>query len=195
VDFWDVYEKEKAKPDFGKSRLYITSRERIGLSLSTVEKYGFVLGMNQGTVRRFTDEFRYILVKDLTHDILVSLYDVNTTHTFIIRFSDVLGDPVSRKFREGAIRLKKPNFEMRVIGAQDKEIGLLAAAERLHGVAKPALMEVDLFGNEARHIIFDTKLGMFFNLLLLNRVYRPHELANTLSLDDFNKTKSELKFV
>lgn len=195
MDFGNVYEKEKVKLRFGDSRLRIASRERINISLSSVEKYGFVLGLNQGVVRKFSEEYRYILVKNLTHDVLVSFYDVNTTYTFLIRFSDILGDTVVKKFREEVRKLKKPNFEMRLIGAQDKETDLLASVDRLRGVTKPNLMEVDLFGNEIRHIVFDTKLGMSFNLLLLNRIYGPHELANTLSLDDFNKSKSELKFV
>lgn len=195
MDFWSVYEKEKTKPEFGNARLYIASRDRIGLSLSTVERYSVLLGMNQGTARRFSDEFRYVLVKELTHDLLVSIYDVNTTQSFLLRFSEALGDAAVKKLAGDVRKIRKPNLEMRVIGLQDNNTELLSALERLHAALKPSLMEVDLFGKETRHIAFDTKLGMSFNLLLLNRIYRPHELANALSLEDFNEKRSELKFV
>ena len=42
---------------------------------------------------------------------------------------------------------------------------------------------------------FDLKLGMGFNLLLLNRIYRPHELINTLTAEEFEGQKSRLNVV
>jgi hypothetical protein len=195
MNFWSIYEAEKGKPGFGSVRLRIASRERIGLSLSTVEKYGMLLGMNQGAERTFSEEARYLLAKELTHDMLVSIYNVNTTQTYLLRFSEALGEPVVRKILDEVRRARKPNIEMRAIGLQNKDVELLGSLERLYLTLKPSLMELDLFGDETRHIAFDTKLGMSFNLLLLNRIYRPHELANTLSLEDFGKRKSELKFV
>ena len=92
-------------------------------------------------------------------------------------------------------RIKNPNLEMRVIGLQDSNTELLGAVDRLNNAFNPNLMEVDLFGNEMRHIVFDMKLGMSFNLLLLNRIYGPHELVNAMTIEEFNKRKSELKFV
>jgi hypothetical protein len=195
MDFWHVYEAEKAKEQFGTGRVYVASRDRIHVSLSHVERYSTFLAMNQGTARRFTEEARYIITKDLTHDLLISIYDVNTTESVLLRFSEALGESAVRRALAPVRKLKKPNLEMRVIGMQDKDIELLATADRLYSAAKPALIEVDLFGTETRHIAFDTKLGMTFNLLLLNRIYRPHELATTISADDYAKSKSEIKFV
>ncbi len=195
MDFWHVYEAEKTKPEFGSGRAYIASRERIHLSMSHVERYSTLLPMNQGMFRKFSEEARYVITKDLTHDILVSIYDVNTTESVLLRFSEALGNQAVVKALAAVKRLKKPNLEMRVIGLQDKDTELLASADRLYSAARPALVEVDLFGAETRHIAFDTKLGMTFDLLLLNRIYRPHELATTISADDYAKSKSELKFV
>jgi hypothetical protein len=46
-----------------------------------------------------------------------------------------------------------------------------------------------------RHIAFDTRQGMCYDLLLLDRIYRPHELANAERPEDFEKRRSELEFV
>ncbi|MDE1874244.1 MAG: hypothetical protein KGI04_03970 [Candidatus Micrarchaeota archaeon] len=195
MDFWHVFEAEQVKPEFGSGRLYIASRDRIHLSLSHVERYSILLGMNQGTFRKYSEEQRFIITKDMDHDLFVSIYDVNTTQSALLRFSQPLGDVALKKAVSWARLLKKPNLELRIIGLQDKDTELLNTAERLHSLTKPALMEADLFGAETRHLVFDTKLGMVFNLLLLNRIYRPHELATTVSAEDYGKTKSELVFV
>ncbi len=195
MDFWKVYEAEKAKQGFGESQLYIKSRDRIHASLSSVDRYGVLLGMNQGTLRKYSPEQRYVMTKDVTHDLFVSVYDVNTTTSALLRFSQPLGQETIRKALSNIKKLKKPNLEMRVIGLQDKDTDLLGSAEQIYRHAKPALIEVDIFGNETRHLVFDLRLGMVFNLFLLNRIYRPHELVTTLSIDDYNSKKSELGFV
>lgn len=195
MDFWNVYEAQKAKQGFGTSRLRVASRDRIHVSLSTVERYSMLLGMNQGMSKKFTEEARYIITKNLTHDLFISIYDVNTTSSALLRFSEALGDAAVSKLAGRLRKLKKPNLEMRIIGMQNGDSELLSAADRLYAATKPALIEADLFGNETRQIAFDLKLGMPFDLLLLNRIYRPHELANAQSIDDYNKSKSDLKFV
>ena len=195
MDFWHVYEAEKAKPEFGNGRLHITSRDRIHLSLSSVEKYSVLLGMNQGMSKRFTEEARYVITKDLTHDLLVSVFDVNTTQSTLLRMSEAPGEETLRKAESTLKRLSRPNLEMRTIGLQDNDIELLSTTERLRAALKPALAEVDLFGSETRHLAFDLKLGMPFNLLLLNRIYRPHELANAQSAEDFTKNKAAINFI
>ncbi len=194
MDFWNVYERARDNPEFGSSRLYITSRDRIHLSLSSVEKYGTLLGTNQGISKKFSEGTRYIMVKDLTHDLFLSIYDVNTTQSFLMRFSESIPDALSKKIIGEIKKIRNPNLEMRIIGLQNKDTELLTAPGYFHKLFEPNLMEVDLFGNETRHIVFDMKLGMGFNLLLLNRIYRPQELVSTLSLEDFNKNKSEFKF-
>ncbi len=39
------------------------------------------------------------------------------------------------------------------------------------------LFALGLFGNEIRHIALDTKTGLSYNVLLLDRIYRPGELV------------------
>jgi hypothetical protein len=195
MDFWDVYEKERTKPNFGSVRQYLTSRERIHLSLSSVEQYGVGMEMNTGSFRKFREEERYLIVSDMTRDLFVSIYDVNQQHALLLRFSESLEADALKRIDQEIKNMKKPNLEMRVIGLQDKETELLGTVERLHGMFKSSLMEVDLFGEETRHIVFDMKLGMSFNLLLLNRIYKQYELLNMTTKPAFEKRKSEIKFV
>lgn len=195
MNLWNVYKAERSKAEFSNSRLYLTSRDRIQLSLSSVERYGIQLYMNQGISKKFSEEIRYVVTRDLTHDVFVSIYDVNTTNSTLLRFSEVLSNSAVKKIAARVKKTKNPNLEMRVIGAQDKELELTSSFEKLYSALKPNLVEIDLFGGETRHIVFDLKLGMSFNLLLLNRIYRPHELATTIRPEDYAKNKSELKFV
>ncbi len=195
MDFWHVYQKEKAKEGFGTDRLYVASRDRIHLSLSTVEKYSSLLGINQALETKFSDESRYAIAKEITHDLFISIYDVNTTKTFLLRPSQLVGELPTKKMQESKRKLKKPNLEMRILGLQNNDSEVLDAVELIHSLLKPSLVEVDLFGREMRHIVFDLKLGMVFNLLLLNRIYKPGELANPISLQDFSAKRGELKFL
>jgi hypothetical protein len=195
MDFWSIYEKERAKPGFSSVKTYIRSRDRIHLSFSTVEQYCVELDMDRGTSREFQENVRYVIATDITHDLLLSIYDVNTTRTFLLRFSLPLSVNVMKKLGEQIDRMNSPNLEVRAIGLQDRDTELLNTLERMHATFKSSLMELDIFGNEVRHIAFDLKLGMSFNLLLLNRIYNPSELVNQIPIDDFERRKSEFKFI
>ncbi|MCL4404741.1 hypothetical protein M1583_02000, partial [Candidatus Marsarchaeota archaeon] len=50
------------------------------------------------------------------------------------------------------------------------------------------LVEADLFGNEVRHIAFDAKQGMSFNVLVNNMNYKPGELVNKMTIDQFERS-------
>jgi hypothetical protein len=195
MDFWDVYEKERTEPTFGIGRKLISSRDRIHQSLSSVDEYCMNLEMDHATVKNFSERERYVICTEITHDLLVSIFDVNTERSILLRFSEPPKDEVLRKVSDEIKKLKKPNLEMRIIGLQDKDTELLGSADRLHNMFTSSLMEVDLFGNEMRHIAFDMKLGMSFNLLLLNRAYLQYELINKEMRADYDRRKSELKFV
>jgi hypothetical protein len=195
MDFWSIYEKERAKPEFGSGKTYIRSRDRIHLSLSTVEQYCVELDMDRGILKEFQENARYVIATDITHDLLLSVYDVNTTRTFLLRFSLPLSVNVMKWLGERIDRMGNTNLEVRAIGMQDRDTELLNTLERMHATFKSSLMELDLFGNEVRHIAFDLKLGMSFNLLLLDRIYTPSELVNQTSKEEFERRKSEFKFI
>jgi hypothetical protein len=195
MDFWDTYEKERTEQGFGIGRKSISSRDRIHLSLSSVDEYCMDLEMNHATFKGFSEQERYVLCSEITHDLLLSIYDVNTERAILLRFAEPLSDEVLRKVGDEVRRLKRPNLEMRIIGLQDRDSFLLGTVDRLHNMFKSSLMEIDLFGNEIRHIAFDLKIGMSFNLLLLNRPYLQYELINKEMPENYEKRKSELKFI
>jgi hypothetical protein len=160
-----------------------------------VEQYCIELDMDRGISREFQESIRYVIATDITHDLLLSIHDVNTTYTFLLRFSLPLSVNAMKKMSEEIDKMKSPNLEVRAIGLQNKDTELLNTLDRLHAAFKSSLMELDLFGNEVRHIAFDLKLGMPFNLLLLNRIYNPSELVNQTPMNEFERRKSEFKFV
>ena len=53
---------------------------------------------------------------------------------------------------------------------------------------KIRLVEIDLFGENTRHIAIDTKLGTSFNVLMEDRLYRPGELVNSMTVENFERT-------
>ena len=47
------------------------------------------------------------------------------------------------------------------------------------------IFEADLFGSDRRNIAIDLKTGTSFNMLTENRLYKPGELANTTTEEQF----------
>jgi len=203
VDFWNTYQKARQKEGFGKEQVTISARQRIHLSLNSVEgKYKYVEPSSAAILdyaKEGEEGTRYIVAKQLSYDLLVSLYDVNASSMLAMRISkpedkktalDIAGSFVKK--------LKKPNLELRFIGMQNQTKGydssLVEIAEAIYNLKPtPILVEVDLFGTLVRNIVLDAKLGMSFDLWLFNRAYKPGELQNTTSIDVFNASASNLK--
>jgi hypothetical protein len=195
MDFWKVYQNERVSDDFGQQRLCLRSRERIHASLSSVESYATNLEVNQAVSANYGEGTRYVLAEDLTYDLLVSLYDVNSSSAILLRASSPIGKKALAEIRSRLGRLRRPNLEMRAIGLQSGDRTMLESIDRIHALANPGLQEVDLFGSSTRHLAFDLKTGMQLDLLSLNRIYLPDELANGLSIEGFGRLRSEIKFV
>ncbi len=195
MDFWKIYQNARASGDFGQQRLYLRSRDRIHASLSAVEAYGADIEINRGLAAEYGEGTRYIMAKGLTYDLLVSFYDVNSSRALLLRASTPLDKKAVAWIRARLGSLRKPNLEVRAIGLQSGDAAMLDSLDRIRGLAKSNLQEVDLFGSNTRHVAFDLKVGMALELLPLNRVYRPDELANRLSPEGFEALRSELKFV
>jgi hypothetical protein len=195
MDFWKVYQNARASADFGQQRLYLRARDRIHASLSAVESCATGLETSRGLFTKYSDSARYVLAEGLTYDLLVSLYDVNSSSALLMRISSPIRGKDLSEIRRRLGRLGRPNLEMRAIGLQSGDRALLDTIEKIHGLAKCNLQEVDLFGDGARHLAFDLKVGMPLDLLLLNRIYRPEELASGLDAEGFGALRSELKFV
>ena len=96
-------------------------------------------------------------------------------------------------------KLRNPNLEIRAIGMQNLKEGygndLLINIEQAYTVLKPKakLVEVDLFGNETRHIAIDAKTGASVDVLLYDRFYKPGELNTQTSLEQFKNITAQAK--
>ena len=85
---------------------------------------------------------------------------------------------------------------MRIIGLQGNDHTMYVAIEGMQKTVPEArLVEVDLFGNEIRHIAFDTKTGSTYDLLLQNKIYGPADLINNIKPEEFAKGRSDIAFV
>lgn len=193
MDFWDSYRVERLKPEFGSKQLLLNTMERHNSSLARVQDRALELGVNSGICQRYNPEIRYIIAREITFDLLATFYDVNSSSSVVLRMT--APDKASvQKARALLERLKKPKTEIRLIGLQDDNQELIGTIEGIHGSIEGRLIELDLFDKNIRHIVIDLKSGMSYNLLILNRIYKPGELANTVTQESFQLKKSELKF-
>ena len=131
------------------------------------------------------DRVDYINASNLTYDMLFSIYDFNSGRIAVARFDRFTDE--TRQHMQGFVRsLKSPNLEARMIGLQDGH-GSEEASKVLDFINKNSisLNEADLFGTEIRHVSIETKRGMTMDLLLLDRVYRPGELRNPQTYEQF----------
>jgi hypothetical protein len=195
MDLWKDYQTARASEDFGHQRLYLRSRERIHASLSEVGPYGTILELNNCVFASYGEGTRYVLARDITYDLLVSIYDVNSSSALLFRATFPLNKKAFSEVRNRLGRFRRPNLEMRLIGMQNEDTVVLDSIDGLRRLAKSALQEVDLFGRSTRHVAFDLKVGMPLDLLTQNRIFRSDELLNGLSLEGFGRQRSELAFV
>ena len=202
MDFWNVLNNRKMSGGFGTRPLVFSSKtsviaaNRPNTSLSMVADKSVELTPSHAAFRRFEPfGVRYIIAKEITFDALISIYDVNSESCIAIRPTAQLSKQEIAKLRGFLARIKRPNLEMRAIGMQDGSAGLFGAIGQVRKISKSDLIEVDLFGSSKRHIALDLKTGMGYDLLLLDRVYRPGELATGTSEESYRATVSKLNFV
>jgi hypothetical protein len=133
---------------------------------------------------------RYIGFKDLTYDFVLSLYEINSKSAFVLRS---YGAPRSFEkdigtYMHSLNKVKRPSIEGRLIGMQNgQEHTLVSDILSLLSKRKIDLYEVDLFGNTKRNIALDMHTGTTFDILVYDRIYRPGELVNTLTEEQFQR--------
>lgn len=176
---------------FGSARYIRTFKKRPHISMSKMEPYSGCGRLPFGEFFSRKDynsaQSRYVFAQSLVYDILLSVFDVNTRAVAVARFTDFLG--MEAKFSAFVKSVKRPNFEVRVIGMQNGQetsqvysIADFVSKRGLH------LFEADLFGTDARHIAVDTDTGMCFNVLLEDRLYKPGELTNSMTIEQFQRS-------
>lgn len=176
MDMWQQY-MGYVEDRLGSARIELRAGPRWNSSMAQLA--GRSVELDRGTLSRDYDEFgRYILAKNLTYELLVSLYDVNTRRCVAMR----LAEPMQQKGLDAAIaplkKLPRRNIEMRAIGMQDGHAEQASVLDVIRKSLGCSLIEADMFGTDIRHIAIDLKTGTSYNLLLLNRIYRPGELKN-----------------
>ena len=146
MDFWGIYKNSEMSPGFGQARLTLCARDRIHISNSAIADYCTPIGPDTGFSRKYDERSRYVLAGDLTYDLLVSIYDVNSSRAFLLRLSNPLSEIAFKRVAATIKSLARPNLEMRVIGLQNGATGPLGTVRELIKHAKFSLQEVDIFG-------------------------------------------------
>jgi hypothetical protein len=130
---------------------------------------------------------RYVCAASLTYEIFISIYDVNSRSAFAARsidFSKSLAAGMDKFIK----KIKRPNLEARIIGLQNKSgIGPLLGISSWLSKRSVPICEIDLFGTSVRHVAIDLHTGMSFNILMEDRLYKPGELENKITMEQFER--------
>lgn len=186
--------KTEIKKELNKKEYLQSFKPRPHISKSKVDEFNDIAYLKVGEVNgvHHTDELspRYIAATNLTYDAIMSIFDVNTKKLAVYRFYLSPGK-IKTDLKKYVDVLKaskpKPNLEARLIGMQNGQDYYLLLDEMADFFIanKIKLVEIDLFGTEMRHVAIDSKLGMSFNILLEDRHYRPGELTNSMTVENF----------
>ncbi len=194
MDFWNSY-KARMVGSFGTERLFLGTSERKNASLRAISEFSVELELNKAFLQRYDAQKRYIIAKDMTHDLLFCAYDVNSKSIFVARNTRTISQGNWKKLFATVGRMAFPNLELRLIGLQNGDLLPLKGFENIWKRVPGSLVEADLFGQNIRNVAIDTKTGMTYNILMLNRIYRAGELTNSVSGADFDQRLGELSFV
>ena len=202
MDFFGALEKQKFGKEFGTAQIVMSSKasvfalKRPHTSLSMVADSSKELLNNQASSCSFAkSDFRYILAKEISFDLLATFHDVNSGNSVLIRTAMPLQNADLSKIKGVLGSWRRSNIEMRLIGMQNGAANFAKIAEQLRKLSKASLIELDVFGGMKRHIAFDLKMGASYDLLLLDRTYRAGELNNDIKADGFAAQGQKLMFV
>ncbi len=185
MSFEGLLRKDMLLKGFGNSAYLRSFKERPHMSKSSMERDGLARYVSaQSSLSVVYDEManRYIAARSVTYDLIVSVYEINSRALLVCRVGGAAG--MSRPLERflGSLRVKgRRNLEARMIGLQSGKrfSGLSDILKSLDRHNIP-IYEIDLFGDQIRNIAIDSKLGPSYDILMLDRIYRPGELKNTL---------------
>jgi hypothetical protein len=194
VSFERLFKADMLTEGFGTARYTRAFRERAHISKSKLEMYSNVRYLNVKGLytARYVDDLsvRYASALNMSYDLLISIFDVDRSESLICRsfkFDANMKSQIERYL--DSIRGRRPNLEARLIGLQNnQEHGFLFDVAELIASRGLPLVEVDLFGDELRHIAIDTKLGVGYNVLLEDRLYKALELKNKMTIEQFERS-------
>ncbi|MCL5008365.1 MAG: hypothetical protein M1156_00540 [Candidatus Marsarchaeota archaeon] len=180
MDFWGVFEKEQFASDFGSKQVMLNTGQRHSMSLKMVQERAVEIGVNECIFQKYSYDKRYLIAQSITFDVLLTIYDVNHSALLALRTNANISDKEMHQVSKLISGIKRPNLEIRAIGAQNNAENFVQMLNKMHALKPNTLAEIDLFGNNIRHILIDSHTGMPYNLLLQNRIYRPGELVNNI---------------
>ena len=205
MDFWGYFKSISAREKFYEEKITLGSvkstylpSERVNTSIALISDFLKEIKIGNIIFEKNNFNTRYIYANNLTYDILVSIYSVSNESGILFRTALPLNKDEAKIIKRLYSRIKDRNIEVRIIGMQNKQANakdLVNSLLFLEKIGKNSLVEVDLFGNEVRHVAIDLKTGLSYNVLIKNIIYKPGELINNLSFDDFSKNVSRLKLV
>ena len=183
MSFENIFKENLEK--LGNSRYWESYEDRAHISKQKLDKFKEVKYLTKD--ESLTFEYatvlseRYIAATNITDELFISVYDINSKRIFVQRF--MVSDQDEDKLEEFEIYLnenKDKSIEVRLFGMQNGA-NLRSLGRILNIILKyrVPVFEIDLFGNEIRHIAIDLKIGTSFNILMENRLYRPGELINS----------------
>ncbi|MCL5786841.1 MAG: hypothetical protein M1520_01405 [Candidatus Marsarchaeota archaeon] len=193
MDLFRPYSAEAS--NMGDQRLYLSTGKRNHASMAQIESRSVTLERNKGIAIKYSEKHRYLISKSITFDMLLTMYDVNSRSILAIRPALPTEANDLKEMQKRLNRMKNANIEVRAIGLQNGWRGYVKSFNDIYKVSRGHCMEIDLFGEEKRHVAIDLKTGLSYDLLLENRVYRPGELKNDEKEEDFQSSIARLSFV
>ena len=188
MSFEKFLDEDIVAEDFGKARYSKASKERQNVSKLRLDSdSGCEYLLEGGFYHTTYDDMRsrYCACINLVYDVMLVLFDYNTKESLVYRFTD-FGSQL--EFPIVAGRALNRGGEARLIGLQNgqqfQQVEQTYALIRKKGMA---VSEIDLFGNETRHVAVDLKTGTTFDVLVENRPYKPGELVNRLTPEQFER--------
>ncbi len=197
LSFEKILEKDIVSSDFASLAYIKTFESRPHISKSEIDKYSNVsyLGINEHSMMKYNGrDIRYVAITSLIYDFVIIVYEINSSSLFVGRAYDRLQD-AEEGIKKFVNSLKgRGNFEGRVIGLQNnQEIQTMKEAVDILRKYDISIYEIDIFGDQIRNIAIDSKLGVTYNILMFDKLYRPGELKNNMDVADFEKSSEEGK--
>ena len=197
MDMWIALQKERILHDFSSKRVLLNTKPRRNASLSAIAEKSRELEMCKATFLKYSrlSAQRYLLARSILFDVLVTVYNVNSFELFAFRAAKRLDGADVSLIRKKIGMMKRPDIEIRVIGMQNGHDELLDVVDKVRKITNAQMIETDLFGNEIRNVAIDAKNGSAYDLLLMDRIYRPVELINGVKFEDAMKDSKQLSFI
>ncbi|MCL5433467.1 MAG: hypothetical protein M1538_00620 [Candidatus Marsarchaeota archaeon] len=176
-----------ARINISEARFVLNFRERPNISKSVLDKEGAIY-IEKGEIKEINYNFlepRYIAITSLSYDFAITLYNVNRKSALIYRIYNN-NNFLIKKLSSDISRFNNDDIEVRLFGFQTNYYNNLFSSMVKFIISKNIeIYEVDLLGNEIRNIALDIKTGQTFNILMENRLYKPGELINKQTIEEF----------